>query len=52
MSYELPNSKLEFDPQRYLTDLRRAAETIDDEVKTLEDATKVTQEILNMEFTI
>ncbi len=42
----------EFDPRELRTSLEHAAAVIDDEIKTLEDATTVTREALLIEFTI
>lgn len=44
--------EIEYNPQELQAELELAASEIDDEIKTLEDATTVTREVLSIEFTV
>jgi hypothetical protein len=47
-----PNPNLEYDPNVLRAELIRVSGTINDEIETLRNATRVTQDTLNIEFTI
>ena len=49
----LPNTDLiEYDREELRAELERAAGEIDAEIKNLEEATAVTREVLELEFTV
>ena len=50
---DLPKTDLiEYDREELRAELERAAEEIDAEIKSLEDATAVTRDVLELEFTV
>ncbi len=52
-SDDLPNTDLvEYDREELRAELERAADEIDGEIKSLEDATAVTRQVLELEFTV
>lgn len=51
-SYNPQKVQVDYDPNELRAELEKAAATIGEEIKHLEEATRVTRKVLRLEFTI